>query len=313
MARSRLTARKRVLVPPQRIQPGANWASQPVIRAESNGLHAGYFPLTLKKLLSGLGYHDAPTYFGKRMPLRYHGYIWRVWVETYEQPTSNHTRIVRKTYYASSARATFEDGIRDAAREALARIRYEMDEELDHQQYAHFPMKAHEGSDAYVLHPRNEATEQLKEQVNFTLHQDEEMTRVLEELEFAYRRIARYEDTIDELHHELATRDGDDDNNGDDADDEDPDGDEGPEGDDEDDGGDDGGDTPVQDVPQEEEEEEPFEREWEPEDHEERLPSPTPEEPALSRERMEYEAFKRRILEDSSDEEQLKFVVSESS
>ena len=317
MVRRRLTARKRVIVAPPRILHGATWASQPVIRAESNGLHAGYFPKTLKNLLSGLGYHDAPSYLGRRVPLRNFGYAWRVSVVTYKKPTANHTRVIRATYHTTTRRATFESGIRDAARLALARIRYEMDEELSSHQYTFFPMRFGGEPEVFVRRPCACEDERLKEQVQFSAELDEEMVGVLDELEEAHQRIARYEEVIDELNRTIAERnngggnDGGDD--GDDApedDDEDP-----PEDDEEDedeDGGDDGGDNPILEAHQdEEEEEEPFEREWEPE---ERLPSPTPEVPKKSKAQEEYEAIRKEIMEmkpEYYDFKQFKFVRPE--
>ena len=243
MARQRLTARKRTLAPRQMIPTGIHWASQPVIRAESNGMHAGYFPETLRKVLSALGFHDAPVYHGRRVPLRNHGYAWRVWVVTYEKPTEDHTRVTRETYHAKSRRATFEEGIRDAASEALARLRYDMKDELSGQQYAHFPMKASEDSEITIQQPHARDCEPLKEQVRHTSAREKAMARVLTELEEAHQRIAHYEDTIEELYQVIAEME-----EGEDAgEDDDDDGDEGNDDgdDDEDEDGDEGGDAPV--------------------------------------------------------------------
>ena len=222
MARGKLTARKRALVPPPVIPRGVHWAAQPVIKAHSSGLHAGYLPNALEYMLRGLGYDDTPIYFGERTPLRHSGYAWRVRVVIFKKPEEEYVSIERATYYAPAPRATFEDGIRDAAREALARIRQEMDEELRHTQYAHLPMKAHEDARTVVRRARNGDSERLKELVKYTTAHDEVTASLQADLAALHHRNARNEDTIGELLQIIAELQDGDDNNGEDGDEEDP-------------------------------------------------------------------------------------------
>jgi hypothetical protein len=45
----------------------------------------------------------------------------------------------------------FEGGIRDATREALAALRHEEDDQMEHSKYRHFLSQTHEGADAMVI------------------------------------------------------------------------------------------------------------------------------------------------------------------
>jgi hypothetical protein len=52
---------------------------------------------------------------------------------------------------APALRWAFEAGMREAAREALAVLRHEADEQMEHSQYRHFPSRAEEGAEAVIL------------------------------------------------------------------------------------------------------------------------------------------------------------------
>jgi hypothetical protein len=58
---------------------------------------------------------------------------------------------LRQVVEAPAPRWTFEAGMRDAAREALAVLRHEADEQMAHSQYHHFPSRAKEGAGAVIL------------------------------------------------------------------------------------------------------------------------------------------------------------------
>jgi hypothetical protein len=45
----------------------------------------------------------------------------------------------------------FEAGMREAAREALVVLRHEVDDQMAHLQYRHFPSRAEEGAEAVIL------------------------------------------------------------------------------------------------------------------------------------------------------------------
>ena len=74
MARTKVTPRKRVLVPDMEVPAGAVWRHQPPAEFYSDEQLARYFAHTLWYLLQGLGYHDAPLFKGVRVPLGGRGY-----------------------------------------------------------------------------------------------------------------------------------------------------------------------------------------------------------------------------------------------
>jgi hypothetical protein len=51
----------------------------------------------------------------------------------------------------ATPRWTFERGIRDAACEALAALRHDENDRMEHSQYHYFPSRAHEGAEAILL------------------------------------------------------------------------------------------------------------------------------------------------------------------
>jgi hypothetical protein len=60
-------------------------------------------------------------------------------------------RRIHQIVKALSPRWTFEAGMREAAREVLAILRHEVDEQMAHSQYRHFPSQAEERSEAVIL------------------------------------------------------------------------------------------------------------------------------------------------------------------
>jgi hypothetical protein len=69
----------------------------------------------------------------------------------YERPTTNHIHRIRHVVEATTPRWTFEGGRREAAREALALLRHEAEEQLEKLQYHHFLSHAREGAEAVVM------------------------------------------------------------------------------------------------------------------------------------------------------------------
>jgi hypothetical protein len=69
----------------------------------------------------------------------------------YEMPTTDHIRRIRHVVEATTPRETFEGGMREAAREALAVLRHEAKEEMEQLQYHHFPSHVREGAEAVVM------------------------------------------------------------------------------------------------------------------------------------------------------------------
>jgi hypothetical protein len=119
--------------------------------SHSDGQNAGYFLRTLWTVLLALGYSEPPLFIGVPRLLRRNSYLWRVWVIIYERPTIDHIRCIRHMVEATTPRWTFEGGMREAAREALALLQHEAEEQMEQSQYRHFPSRAREGAEAVVM------------------------------------------------------------------------------------------------------------------------------------------------------------------
>jgi hypothetical protein len=127
----KLTARKHVRAPPRR-------NAMPT-KSHSDGQRAGYFSRTLRTLLLALGYSKPPLFIGTPRLLHGNSYLWHVLVVIYEMTTTNHIHRVCQMIEASTPRWTFEGAMREAAQEALAVLRHEANEQMEHSQYCHFP------------------------------------------------------------------------------------------------------------------------------------------------------------------------------
>jgi hypothetical protein len=113
-------ARKHVRAPPHRdVVP---------TESHSDGQDAGYLPRTLRTVLLVLGSSEPPLFIGTLRLLRGNSYLWRVRVVIYERPTTDRIRHIRQVVEAPAPRWTFEPGMREAAREALAILRHEKGE-----------------------------------------------------------------------------------------------------------------------------------------------------------------------------------------
>jgi hypothetical protein len=89
-----------------------------VIELCSDGLSAGDLPKTLTEVLKLVGYNHAPFYIGTWAPVLGGEPLWYVQVALYEKHLSFGVLVIRQSYYATPS-ATFNDGIQDAAHEAL--------------------------------------------------------------------------------------------------------------------------------------------------------------------------------------------------
>jgi hypothetical protein len=143
MARVKLTVRKHICAPPRRN----------VVPTESHrdGQNVGYFPRTLRTVLLDLGYSEPPLFIGVLRLLHGNSYLWCVWVIIYERPMTYRILHIRHVVEATTPRWTFEGGMREAAREALALLRHEAKEQMQQSQYRHFPSHAREGAKAVVM------------------------------------------------------------------------------------------------------------------------------------------------------------------
>jgi hypothetical protein len=138
-----MTARKHVHAPPCRnVVP---------TESHSDDQHAGYFPRILRTVLLALRYSEPPLFVNVPRLLRRNSYLWRVHVIIYERPTTDHIHRICHVVEATTPSWTFEGGMREAAREALALLRHEADEQMQHSQYRHFLSRAREGAEVVVM------------------------------------------------------------------------------------------------------------------------------------------------------------------
>jgi hypothetical protein len=109
------------------------------------------FLRTLWTVLLALGYSEPPLFVSVPRLLRGNSYLWRVRVIIYERPTTDRIHHIRRVVEATTPRWTFEGGMREAAREALALLRHEAEEQMEQSQYHHFPSHAQEGAEAVMM------------------------------------------------------------------------------------------------------------------------------------------------------------------
>jgi hypothetical protein len=143
MARVKLTVRKHVRVPPRR--------NVVAMESHSDGQNAGYFLRTLRTVLLALGYSEPPLLIGVSRLLCGNLYLWHVHVIIYKRPTTDHIHRICHVVKATTLRWTFEGGMREVARDALALLQHEAEEQMEQSQYCHFPSCSHEGAKAIVM------------------------------------------------------------------------------------------------------------------------------------------------------------------
>jgi hypothetical protein len=143
MARVKLTARKHVHLPRRRnVVP---------TESHSDGQNTRYFPRTLPTVLLALGYSEPLLFVGVTRLLHRNSYLWHVRVIIYERPMTDHLHRIRRVVEATTPRWTFKVGMREAARDALALLRHEVEEQMEQSPYRHFPSHAREGAEAVVM------------------------------------------------------------------------------------------------------------------------------------------------------------------
>jgi hypothetical protein len=85
--------------------------------SHNNGQNAGYFLRTLRTVLLAQG--EPLLFIGIPRLLHGNSYLWRVRVMIYERPTTDRIHHIRHVVEATTPRWTFEEGMREATREAL--------------------------------------------------------------------------------------------------------------------------------------------------------------------------------------------------
>jgi hypothetical protein len=98
--------------------------------SHSDGQSASYFSRTLLTLFLSLGYGE-PLFFIRTLRLLCGNlYLWHIHVVIYEKSMVDHIHRIHQVVEASAARWTFEGGMRDGAREALAILRHEEEDQM---------------------------------------------------------------------------------------------------------------------------------------------------------------------------------------
>jgi hypothetical protein len=102
-------------------------------------------------VLLALGSSKPPLFIETPRLLHGNSYLWRVCVVIYERPTTDRIHRIHHVVEAPAPRWMFEAGMIEAAREALAIPRHEVDEQMVHSQYRHFLSRAEEGAEVVIL------------------------------------------------------------------------------------------------------------------------------------------------------------------
>jgi hypothetical protein len=108
------------------------------IESHNDGQRAGYLPRTIRTALLELGYSEPPLFIGVLRLLHGNLYLWHVCVIIYERPMTDHIHRIHHVVEATTPRWTFKGGMREAAREALALLRHEAEEQMEQSRYCHF-------------------------------------------------------------------------------------------------------------------------------------------------------------------------------
>jgi hypothetical protein len=101
------------------------------MESHSDDQNAAYFSRTLRTVLLALGYSEPPLFVDVPRQLHENSYLWRVQVIIYERPMTDHIHRIHHVVQATTPRWTFEGGMREAAREALALLQHEAKEQME--------------------------------------------------------------------------------------------------------------------------------------------------------------------------------------
>jgi hypothetical protein len=165
--------------------------------SHDDGKTAGYFPREMRSLLNTLDYHAEPLYIGKKTPPHNRGYKWEVHVVLYEKPRGTGECHVHRVHHASTPRATFTAGIRDATHQVLMVLWHQEYVVLRRTQYRHFLLKVADDSEVHVNdNVRNNLTGQLREQVRLPMAMDHALSEVMLEIEELHKRYDKQEQVI---------------------------------------------------------------------------------------------------------------------
>jgi hypothetical protein len=82
-------------------------------------------------VLLELGYSEPPLFVSVPRLLHQNLYLWCVRVIIYEKPMTDRIRRIHHVVETTTPRWTFEGGMREAVREALALLRHEVEEQIE--------------------------------------------------------------------------------------------------------------------------------------------------------------------------------------
>jgi hypothetical protein len=102
--------------------------------SHTDGQNAGYFLMTLWTMLLALGYSEPPLFISAPRLLHGNSYLWCFRVNIYDRPMTDHIHRIHHVVEATTPRWTFKGGMRDVAREALALLRHEAEEQMKQSQ-----------------------------------------------------------------------------------------------------------------------------------------------------------------------------------
>lgn len=161
----------------------------------TNGEGIGGCPRMLCKMLEDLGYEKPPQYRGTEA-VEEGVTKWFVEVHIFAPHSSNGVYEVERIHRAIAARSCFEDGIRDAARQALLVIRSRFRDDLEHTEYAHYPHRASGHTYVHVDSVHAPGQYKLKRQVELTRALTKDLDNTTEELEYWRTKYVKAAQTI---------------------------------------------------------------------------------------------------------------------
>lgn len=169
--------------------------------AISHGVIAGYWAELLWEVMQHLDYKKRPTFQGYRYKVG-ERHLWRVEVLIYSDLSPN---TVFHTFHAPIRRDTFADGIQDAAREAVRRLRHSYDRYLNGTGFHYYPMHLPTRLDSVFRTAKEEDSPELTHQVDLTKALDYVYGNTLEDLRTAQDGLEYAEARIKALDAELAS------------------------------------------------------------------------------------------------------------
>ena len=166
----------------------------------SHGVAVGYWAEILWEMMQHLEYKKRPTFQGYKYKVG-ERHLWRVEVLLYSDLSPN-TRF--HIFHATIRRDTFADGIQDAAREAVRRLRYTYDRYLRNTRFHYHPMHIPTRLDSTFRSPIEEDLPELTCQVDLAKALDYAYGNTLEDLRTAQDSLEAAEERLKAAEEELA-------------------------------------------------------------------------------------------------------------